>query len=78
MSWALINQNRLLIIQIQTLPASMHHKWNKLLILYENQLMGNQREATPDVKSHQLQDNFYSSVKLLTCVDTSHNTILVG
>ena len=31
-----MNQNRLLVSQIQTLPLSMHHKWNgkKLLILY--------------------------------------------
>ena len=33
-SLALMNQNRPLFIEIQTLPLRMQHKWKKLLILY--------------------------------------------
>ena len=34
MSLALIEQNKLLIIQIQPLPPSIHHKWQEILEVF--------------------------------------------
>jgi hypothetical protein len=30
LAWPLMNRNRFLFVQIQTLPPSMHHKWKEV------------------------------------------------
>jgi hypothetical protein len=47
-----MNRNRLLFIQIQTLPPSMHHKWKKLSIFYANEPVENHKGPMPDEKVH--------------------------
>ena len=53
-----MNQNRLLLIQIQTLPPSMHHEWKEILgIVYANnqwEIIGGQLLTKSRI---QLQDN---------------------
>ena len=49
--WPSMNQNRLIFIQMQTLPPSMHHKW-KLLIWHAKQPIENHRGPAPNNNSN--------------------------
>ena len=52
-----MNQNRLLFVQIQTLPSSMHHKWKEVIDLYAKQPMGNYKGPIPDKTLDKWKDN---------------------
>ena len=50
--WLPMNRNKLLFVQIQTIPPSMHHGWKEIdNILYAKQLIENHRGRTPDEMS---------------------------
>ena len=52
MSSALNNWNKLLFVQIQTLPLSMHLKWKEIIDIYAKQWMKNHRGPSPDKMPH--------------------------
>ena len=47
-----MNINRLLFVQLQTLPLRVHHKWKEMIDMYTKQPMKNHRGLTPDEESH--------------------------
>lgn len=47
-----MTRNRLLFIQIPTLPSSMHHRWKELFNFFAKEPMRTHEESTFDWKSH--------------------------
>ena len=66
-----MNRNRLLFIQIQALPLSMHHtRWDKLVKKHEKEPIQNHKGMnlinSPDTKPHSVKGYFYNDYKYVS------------